>query len=545
MKIPGVSASSPSLSVCMIVKNEAHHLGEALTNFSGFADEIVVVDTGSEDNTRTIAARYTSHVYDFPWYDDFSAARNFSLEKARGRYLLWLDADDRLDPVMQGRVRNLKEHFPTGRAFYFILQNVDESGPSWSCHQLRCVPNRPDVRFRGRVHEQLHPSVERAGIEEVRTDIVIHHYGYKVRGHFLQKMRRNLAILEKERMDGRDDEHVHYYLAVSQETLGLYSQAVASMERALVHLERRIHDRFPENSSPNLQSVMEGYLFLAGNYARLGDLELAHRNLLRANAMADEDPEVHYRLGCMFQRLGRHPQAIGSFRKALSTERQGVRFHPSEPLPPPSTIRMHVALSLLCMGKEAEGLEVLERVNAMGVPRGEMFEWLGLKALHNGEWRLSLRSYQAARQEGELSSDGLCNLGLIHDKLGDFAKAVECYDAVLEKTPDHFTALANRAHLHFRKGDWDKAWEGFNTLVQGRHQDLDFLLPMALISLKKKRRNDFEGVERLIRRQTSPLPSVGTSEDLFRWLGEMLEAGKKGKLANWAREAAGELLKNP
>lgn len=144
-----------------------------------------------------------------------------------------------------------------------------------------------------------------------------------------------------------------------------------------------------------------------------------------------------------------------------------------------------------------------------------------------------------------MSSDGLCNLGLIHDKLGDFAKAVECYDAVLEKTPDHFTALANRAHLHFRKGDWDKAWEGFNTLVQGRHQDLDFLLPMALISLKKKRRNDFEGVERLIRRQTSPLPSVGTSEDLFRWLGEMLEAGKKGKLANWAREAAGELLKNP
>ncbi|MBP8644796.1 MAG: tetratricopeptide repeat protein [Syntrophobacteraceae bacterium] len=540
-----MSASVPSLSVCMIVKNEAHHLGEALTSFSGFADEIVVVDTGSEDNTRTIATQYTSHVYDFPWCEDFSAARNFSLEKARGRYILWLDADDRLDSVMQERVRNLKDHFSTGRAFYFILQNVDESGPSWSCHQLRCVPNRPDVRFRGRVHEQLHPSVERAGIEEVRTDIVIHHYGYTERGHFLQKMRRNLAILEKERMDGRDDEHVHYYLAVSQETLGLYSQAVASMERALVHLERRIHDRSPENGSPNLQSVMEGYLFLAGNYARLGDPGLAHRNLLRANAMADEDPEVHYRLGCMFQRLGRHPQAIGCFRKALSTERQRVRFHPSEPLPPPSTIRMHVALSLLCMGKETEGLDVLGRVNAMGVPWHEMFEWLGLKALHNGEWRLSLRSYQAIRQEGELSSDGLCNLGLIHDKLGDFAKAMECYAAALEKTPGHFAALANRAHLHFRKGDWDKAWEGFNTLVQGCHRDLDFLLPMALISLKKKRRNEFERVERLIRRQTSPPPSVGTSEDLFRWLSEGLEAEKKGKLANWAGEAAGELLKNP
>ena len=73
-----------SVSLCMIVKNEEEVLARCLENVQGIVDEIIVVDTGSTDNTREIAERYTQQVYDFAWKDDFAAARNFSISKGHG-----------------------------------------------------------------------------------------------------------------------------------------------------------------------------------------------------------------------------------------------------------------------------------------------------------------------------------------------------------------------------------------------------------------------------------------------------------------------------
>ena len=78
----------------MIVRNEEDVLARCLDSVSSLVDEIIIVDTGSQDKTREIAARYTDHVYDFTWIDDFAAARNFSFSKATMDYQMWLDADD-------------------------------------------------------------------------------------------------------------------------------------------------------------------------------------------------------------------------------------------------------------------------------------------------------------------------------------------------------------------------------------------------------------------------------------------------------------------
>ena len=79
-----------SVSLCMIVKNEEEVLARCLESVQEIVDEIIVVDTGSTDNTREIAGRYTQQVYDFAWKDDFAAARNFSFSKAHGDYCLWM-----------------------------------------------------------------------------------------------------------------------------------------------------------------------------------------------------------------------------------------------------------------------------------------------------------------------------------------------------------------------------------------------------------------------------------------------------------------------
>src|SRR5437667_7943437 len=85
---------SNSLSLTMIVRNEEATLAACLSSAADLVDEIVVVDTGSTDGTKEVAARFGARVFDFPWRDDFAAARNESLSHARGNWILWLDGDE-------------------------------------------------------------------------------------------------------------------------------------------------------------------------------------------------------------------------------------------------------------------------------------------------------------------------------------------------------------------------------------------------------------------------------------------------------------------
>lgn len=98
-----------TISVCMIVKNEEEILERCLNSVAELADEIVIADTGSTDATREIAGRYTDKVYDFPWTDDFSAARNFVFSKASMEYIYSVDADEVLSPENREKFRLLKE----------------------------------------------------------------------------------------------------------------------------------------------------------------------------------------------------------------------------------------------------------------------------------------------------------------------------------------------------------------------------------------------------------------------------------------------------
>lgn len=98
-----------TISLCMIVKNEEKILRRCLDSVADLMDEIIIVDTGSDDNTKSIAAEYTDYVYDFEWTDDFSAARNFAFSKATGEYIYSADADEVLSEENRQRFRRLKE----------------------------------------------------------------------------------------------------------------------------------------------------------------------------------------------------------------------------------------------------------------------------------------------------------------------------------------------------------------------------------------------------------------------------------------------------
>ena len=99
-----------TISLCMIVKNEEKLLARCLDSVADIMDELIIVDTGSTDRTKEIAARYTDKIYDFEWIGDFAAARNFAFSKATMEYIYSADADEALDEENREIFRRLKEN---------------------------------------------------------------------------------------------------------------------------------------------------------------------------------------------------------------------------------------------------------------------------------------------------------------------------------------------------------------------------------------------------------------------------------------------------
>lgn len=151
----------PTISVCMIVKDEEDTLARALECASSIADEIIVVDTGSTDSTVEIAKSFTPHVYFFEWVNDFSAARNFSFSKASMDYCMWLDADDIILPHDIEKLLELKHSMSPYSDIVMLKYNTafDEHGnPTFSYYRERLIKRDAGFKWGGFIHEAITPS---------------------------------------------------------------------------------------------------------------------------------------------------------------------------------------------------------------------------------------------------------------------------------------------------------------------------------------------------------------------------------------------------
>src|SRR5205807_2656046 len=150
------------VTLCMIVRDEERNLAACLMSVADLVDEIVIIDTGSTDRTREIAASFGPKVkvIDFPWTDSFADARNKGLEHATGAYVFWMDADDRLDEENRQKLRALfaalKDEDVAITMKCSCLPEPGSHSPTVVDH-IRLFRSRPQMRWRYRVHEQILP----------------------------------------------------------------------------------------------------------------------------------------------------------------------------------------------------------------------------------------------------------------------------------------------------------------------------------------------------------------------------------------------------
>jgi glycosyltransferase involved in cell wall biosynthesis len=221
-----------TLSLCMIVKNEQTNLPRCLDSVRGLAGEIIVVDTGSTDQTPSIAAHYGARVLPFDFgMVDFAGVRNHAMAKANGRWILMLDADEILDPTSGTTIENLVAADKNAGYFVERRNHSLDSGRLFTDYVVRLFPNRPNYRYRGRVHETIDAAILAGGGQLIKTDIRIDH---KFSLDRQERRRKNLWYIEilKEEIAADPGDYSRLdFLAAEYHQLEMFEEATAVAER--------------------------------------------------------------------------------------------------------------------------------------------------------------------------------------------------------------------------------------------------------------------------------------------------------------------------
>ena len=216
----------------MIAKNEEQNLPRCLESVRAVAGETIVVDTGSSDGTLQVAAELGAVVAPFDFtFVDFAAARNCAIARARGEWILMLDADETLAEGGGAAIEKLAAENRNAGYFLERVNQCAESAKPFTDHVVRLFPNRPDIRYRGRVHETVDASILAGGGKLMQTAIRIDH---RFRSDPETRRRKNLwyiEILKQEiAADPGDDSRLDF-LAAEYHQLEMFTEATEVAER--------------------------------------------------------------------------------------------------------------------------------------------------------------------------------------------------------------------------------------------------------------------------------------------------------------------------
>jgi glycosyltransferase involved in cell wall biosynthesis len=312
-----------SISLCMIVRDEEEMLAACLESCREAVSEMIVVDTGSSDRTVEIAESFGARVLHFEWTGSFAEARNIGVDAATGDWILWLDADEQLEPGDAPRLVELTRE-PWREAHWLVETNYTgqhEAGTASQHLALRLWRNRPDYRFSRAIHEQIRNSMpfdltERFGPPALR----IRHYGYlKNRIDERDKHQRNLELLHGELEANPRAAFTHFNIGT--EYVGMDDLASARRHYELgLELLREEHAWWELGYAPILVSRLCGVRRLTGDL--VGSEALANELLAHFPDFTD----LVFERALVAQDRGDLEQAAVLFERCLEMGNAPPRF---------------------------------------------------------------------------------------------------------------------------------------------------------------------------------------------------------------------------
>lgn len=308
--IPYKGVWGMSISLCMIAKDEEENIGRALESIKDVVDEMIVVDTGSTDSTVKIAESYGAKVYYFEWNNNFSDARNFSLEKASGDWILIMDADDEFVREDAQKLIDLTKKDGVDAYFMETLSFVGDR-PGYDIVMnlnVRLIKNKKEYRFLGTVHEQIACNImavnKDARIETAR--IKFYHYGYLNKTvSEKNKRRRNIELLEKSLELEKDNKFLFF-------CMGNEYLALKDFSKALEYYMKTYENFNPDTGySPHLLARMA----ICFDELEMYDKEMEIINL--GLGIYENFTDLEFLKACLYHRQNKFTLAIKSFKRCI------------------------------------------------------------------------------------------------------------------------------------------------------------------------------------------------------------------------------------
>ncbi len=538
------SSKAPTLSLCMIVKNEEGLLGQCLESVKDCVDEIVIVDTGSTDRTVEIAKEYGAQIYHHPWEDDFSKHQNQSVEYATGDWILQMDADEELTMDSCSALRQALTDREAD-AFLVSIRSFFNKGASCSREsKIRIFRNRPGIRYEGIVHKQL------KGFACQRVaPVVINHYGYDLELEAMaEKCARTIALLEKQISTDPENYWHRHNLAVSSATVFRFDDAVKEGRKAL---------ELAAKQNLRNHNLSWTHYVVASSYFKLGDMDQAERYALEGLEFAkdhldslfvlilvyharkhwdkleasakqfretlevlNESPErcaqmvlhaaaegwrVSLALGDMYLNKGKVDEAQVEFESAQAqTPTQAECFRMigdfyresgflemaeknCQKAVEVSDKEPEILLSLAKLekarGNQEAYITTLERTREVSSDDPEVLKELGMLDLIEGRYEEATKAFTRITEISSASQDIIINLALAHKYLGNRKDAVKYNLEALERHPDSIDGLVNLGHLYYETGDHQSAKEHYERALTLDRSLLAAALRLATVYL--------------------------------------------------------------
>jgi len=485
-----------TLSACLIARNEEDDLDRCLSSLSGLADEIVLVDTGSTDDTVEIARSYGAKIGHYDWDDDFSAPRNESIRLATGHWILILDADEEIDADAIPRIREALVRPQYGGYFLKFHNYMSENHQAdVVVHQApRLVRRIPGVEFRYKVHEQVLPSILEAGLPVAHiSGTSINHYGYapevmEAKG----KSERMIRMLQQAVEDYPEDPFQWFNLATAYST--------RERREDVVHAARKAAELSASSPGRNFALLAPNYQLLASilteferarallQLGRLQDalsaidhcLELEWPETLTGN-YAVYTYERHYLKARILAVLRRFDQALPLLRQTLKVNPGNARglfwlgitlYESGEPLealealeqvygdPTRGTAAKAIGGRVLTeLGRLDEAQALLEAHWAEGGRDQDAIAAWAETCERKGESAKLLPIFKELVAGGEMSLRVLMYWGRALQAAGDNQGALRVFGRAIQVAPNDPGPYFNCSHLMFQMGHYKEAAE--------------------------------------------------------------------------------------
>lgn len=294
------------ISLCMIVKNEESNLDECLTRIIDYVDEVVIVDTGSEEKTKEIALKYTDKVYDFEWGNDFSRARNFSISKAANQWILILDADEFVTSFDKMKLINIVNNNSRILGRLLRINEFERDGEIYRYKErISRFFNKNTFCYEGIIHEQV-ICLDEFDYSSRNIPIQVEHIGYQEQIiSSKNKINRNIDLLLKALESEGSDSYINYQLGKSYYMMKDFNLSEKYFDIALEYVDNY--------SLEYVQDLVETYGYCLINQNKyLEALKLDELKKYYFN-----NPDYIFLMGLIFMNNGKFYKAIRYFSKCL------------------------------------------------------------------------------------------------------------------------------------------------------------------------------------------------------------------------------------